>query len=78
MGQACDQNGREKEYMQDFDGETPWKTPLGRPRRRLEDNNMCVRDMGCEDGRGMAMAQDCVQWRAWYQGVEPLGYSTPV
>jgi hypothetical protein len=50
--------------IQNFDGETSGKRPLGRPRRREEDNKMILRQIGCEDGRWMELAQDHVQWQA--------------
>jgi hypothetical protein len=39
-----------------------WKRLLGRPRCRWEDNiKMDLMEIGCEDGRCMELAQDCVQ-----------------
>ena len=41
------------------------KWPLGRPRRRWEDNiKMDLREVGGEDARWVDLAQDRVQWRA--------------
>jgi len=38
MGGACSTYGGEERSIQSFDGETGAKEPLGRPRRRWEDN----------------------------------------
>ena len=46
-------------------GEPEGKRPLGRPRRRLEDN--IIKDLwevGCDLGDWMALAEDREQWRA--------------
>jgi hypothetical protein len=41
------------------------KRPLGRPRRRWEDNiKMDLREMGIEGANWIQLAQDRVQWRA--------------
>jgi hypothetical protein len=41
------------------------KTPLGRPRRRWEDNiKMDVREIGIDEANWIQLAQDRVQWRA--------------
>jgi hypothetical protein len=39
-------------------GKPEGKRPLGRPRRRWEDNNMDVQDVGGGRGDGMEWAQD--------------------
>jgi hypothetical protein len=37
--------------------------PLGRMRTRWKDNiNMDLQEVSCGDGKGMEVAQDCVQW----------------
>jgi len=38
MGGACSVKGEEEKRTQDFGGETRGGKPLGRPRRRCEDN----------------------------------------
>ena len=44
--------------------------PLGRPRRRWEDNNkMDLREVGCYQGDWMALAEDRDQWRAYVRVV---------
>jgi hypothetical protein len=40
-------DGENKEYLQNFSGESSCKRPLGRPRSRLEDSiNMALREVG--------------------------------
>ena len=40
------------------------KRPLGRPRRRLEDNiKMDLREVDCDAGDWLDLAQDSVEWR---------------
>jgi hypothetical protein len=42
------------------------KRPLGRPRRRLEDNiEMDLREIGIDGANWIRLAQDRVQWRAF-------------
>jgi hypothetical protein len=46
-------------------GYPEWKRPLGRPRRRWEDNvKMDLRDIGIDGTNWIQLAQDRVQWRA--------------
>jgi hypothetical protein len=41
------------------------KRPLGRPRRRWEDNiKMDLRDIGIDGAKLIQLAQDTVRWRA--------------
>jgi hypothetical protein len=41
------------------------KRPLGRPRRRWEDNiNVDLREIGIDGANWIQLAQDRVQWRA--------------
>ena len=47
--------------------------PLGRPRRRLEDNiKMDLRKVGCDPGDWIALAEDRVQWWAYVRAVMKL------
>ena len=42
------------------------KRPLGRPRRRWEDNiKMDLMEVGCDPGDYIALAEDKDQWRAY-------------
>jgi hypothetical protein len=46
-------------------GRPEGKRPLGRPRRRWEDNiKMDLRETGIDEANWMQLAQDRVQWRA--------------
>jgi hypothetical protein len=46
-------------------GKPEWKTPLGRPRRRWEDNiRMDLREIEWEGVDGMHLGKDRDQWRA--------------
>ena len=65
MGGACGTYGGRERYAQGFDGETERKRPLGRPRRRREDNiKMNLEEVGRGCGDSMELAQDRDRWRA--------------
>ena len=54
-------------------GKPEGKRPLGRPRRRWEDNiKMDLREVGCDLGNWMALAEDRDQWRAYVREVMNL------
>jgi hypothetical protein len=49
------------------------KRPLGRPRRRLEDNiKLDLREIGIDEMNWIRLAQDRVQWRAFVNTVMNL------
>jgi hypothetical protein len=49
------------------------KRPLGRPRRRWEDNiKMDLREIGIDEANWIRLAQDRVQWRAFVSTVMDL------
>jgi hypothetical protein len=49
------------------------KRPLGRPRRRWEDNvNLDLREIGIDGANWIQLAQDRVQWRACVNTVTNL------
>ena len=49
------------------------KRPLGSPRRRWEDNiKMDFREMGCDTGDWIALAEDRDQWLAYVRAVMNL------
>ena len=49
------------------------KIPLGRPRRRWEDNiKIDLRKVGCDPGDWIAFAEDRDQWRAYLRVVMNL------
>jgi hypothetical protein len=51
-------------------GKLERKTPLGRPRRRWEDNiKMDLREIGIDGANWIRLAQDRVQWRAFVKTV---------
>ena len=64
MGGACGAYGGVERCAQGSNGETEGKRPLGRPRRRLEDNiKMDLREVR-GGGDWMELAQDRGRWRA--------------
>ncbi|KAJ4434362.1 hypothetical protein ANN_22921 [Periplaneta americana] len=55
-------------------GRPEGKRPLGRPRRRWEDNiKMYLREVGYDDRYWINLAQDRNRWRAYEGGNEPAG-----
>ena len=51
-------------------GKPEGKRPLGRPRRRWEDNiKMDLREVGCDPGEWIDLAEDRDQWRGYVRGV---------
>jgi hypothetical protein len=54
-------------------GRPEGKRPLGRPRRRWEDNNeMDLREIGIDGPNSIRLAQDSVQWQAFVNTVMNL------
>ena len=54
-------------------GRPEGKTPLGRPRRRWEDNiKMALQEVGCECMDWLLLAQDRDRWRALVNAVMSL------
>jgi hypothetical protein len=54
-------------------GKPEGKKPLGRPRRRWEDNfNMDLREIGLDGANLIQLAEDRVQWRAFVNTVMNL------
>jgi hypothetical protein len=54
-------------------GRPEGKRPLGRPRRRWEDNiKMDLREIGIDGSNWIRLAQDRVQWRAFVSTVMNL------
>jgi len=73
MGGACSAYGGGERCVQGFGGETEGTTPLGRPRRRWEDNiRMDVREVGCGCVDWIELAQDRDRWRALVSAVMNL------
>jgi hypothetical protein len=56
--------GERRSIYRDFVGKREGKIPLGRPRRRWEDNiKMDLQKVGCEDMDWIELAQDRDRWR---------------
>ena len=54
-------------------GKLEQKRPLGRPRRRCEDNiKMDLREVGSDPGEWIDLAEDRDQWRAYVRAVMNL------
>jgi len=66
MGGACSAYGGEARHIQGFDGgKTDGKRPLGKPRRRWEDNiKIDLQKVGCGGVDWIELAQDRDRWRA--------------
>ena len=54
-------------------GKPEGNRPLGRPRRRWEDNiKMDLREVGCDSGEWIELSEDRDQWRAYVRAVMNL------
>ena len=54
-------------------GKPEGQGPLGRPKRRWEHNiEMDLREVGCDPGDGIDLAEDRDQWRAYVKEVMNL------
>ena len=54
-------------------GKPEGKRPLGRTRRKWEENiKMDLREVGCDPGIWIALAEDRDQWRAYVRAVMNL------
>ena len=54
-------------------GKPEGKRPLGRPRQRWEDNiKMDLREVGCDPGEWIDLAEDRDQWRVYVRAVMNL------
>jgi hypothetical protein len=67
MGVACKPYGGEKRIAQGFGGKPEGTSPLGRLRRRWEDNMMDLQEGGGMDW--IELAQDRDRWRALVNAV---------
>ena len=73
MGRTCSTYGGIQKCKQSFSGETESKRPLGRLRRRWEDNiKMDLREVGCDPRDWIALAEDRDQWWAYVRVVMNL------
>ena len=54
-------------------GKPEGERPLGRPRRRLKDNiRMDLREVSCDPGEWIDLAEDWDEWRAYVRAVMNL------
>jgi hypothetical protein len=73
MGWTCGTHGGWERCLQGFGWEARSKRPLGRPRRRWEDNiKMDLGEIGIDGANWFRLAQDRVQWRAFVNMVMNL------
>jgi hypothetical protein len=64
VGGTCSTHGAKSVYRV-LVGKPEGKRPMGRPRRRWEDNiKMGRREIGMDGANWIRLAQDRVQWRA--------------
>jgi hypothetical protein len=65
MGRECSTNEKKRNAYMILVGKPGGNRPLGRPRRRREDNiRMDLREIGWGGMDGIDLAQDRDQWRA--------------
>jgi hypothetical protein len=70
VGWTCGTHGEERGAYRVLVGRPEGKRPLGRPRRRWEDNiKMDLREIGIDGANWIRLAQDRVQWRAFVNTV---------
>jgi hypothetical protein len=73
MGGACSAYGERRGVYRVLVGNLGGKRPLGRPRRRWEDNiEMDFQEVGCGDMDWIELAQDIDRWRALMNAVMNL------
>jgi hypothetical protein len=71
VGGTCGTHGRGVYRV--LDGRPEGKRPLGRPRRRWEDNiKIDLREIGIDGANWIRLAQNRVQWRAFVNSVKNL------
>jgi hypothetical protein len=66
MGWTCGTHGEGRGAYRVLVGRPEGKRPLGRPRRRWEDNiKTDLGEIGIDEANWILLAQDKVQWRAF-------------
>ena len=75
MGWSCSAYGGDERCVQGWWGKPKGKRPLGRPRRRWEDNmKMNLQEVRCGGMDWIELAQDRDRCRNTYEcGIEPSG-----
>jgi hypothetical protein len=75
MGGACSTYGEVRGVYRVLVGKPEGKRPLGRPRRRWEDNiRMDLQEVGCGYVDWIGLAQDRDAWRALVSAVRNLRF----
>jgi hypothetical protein len=73
MGRECGTYGQKRNMYRVLVGKPEGKRPLGRPRRRWEDNiKMDLREIGWGGMDWIDLAQDRDQWRALVNTIKNL------
>jgi hypothetical protein len=73
VGWTCGTHGEGRGAYRVLVGRPEGKRPLGRPRRRREDNiKMDIRERGIDGANCIQLAQNRVQWRAFLNTVMDL------
>ena len=73
MGRARSTYGAVQKCIQSLVRKPEGKRPLWRSRRRWEDNiRMDLREVGCDSGEWIDLAEDRDQWRAYVRAVMNL------